>query len=372
MQNNSLASATKSKQFVVGGAVRDTILNMRCDYAIFPKDIDYLMINTSDAEMRDLYGEPIGADFPVWLDEKGNEVALARVERSIGDKTTDFTFTTDGVTLEDDLSRRDLTINAMAVRRVDEQAFFMFSSTEPVIDPYNGLRDLQDRVLRHTTDAFAEDPLRVLRVARFYARYHSLGFVVAKETRELCEKMVADGMLDALPKERIWAETLKALTERDAHMYFVFLNSVGFGPSISPDEILALKYYKTNLSLYSLDDEKIYKWVSFDFRNRLTAAYGATKKFNKCSEILMQLNVAHVYDSSIVSLMNFLGAYKNGDEFEIAMSQMKNVTKRRLLTDILNATKKVKVDVEPGPEYGVAQYAKRVEIAERIIHDLRA
>lgn len=358
------------KQFIVGGAVRDTILNMQDAYATFPKDIDYLMIDTTEQEMCELYGDPIGADFPVWLDDKGNEVALARVERSIGDKTTDFTFTTEGVTLEDDLSRRDLTINAMAVRRVDEQSFFMFTSTEPVIDPYNGLKDLQDRVLRHTTDAFAEDPLRVLRVARFYARYHSLGFTVADETRELCKKMVSDGMLDALPKERIWAETLKALTERDAHMYFVFLNSVGFGPSLSPDEILALKYYKTDLSLYSLDDEKIYKWVSFDFRNRLTAAYGATKKFNKCSEILMQLNVAHVYDSSIVSLMNFLGAYKNGDEFEIAMSQIKNVTKRRLLTDILNATKKVKVDVEPGPEYGVAQYAKRVEIAERIIHSL--
>ncbi|CAL9979814.1 tRNA nucleotidyltransferase [Vibrio phage D527] len=367
MQNNSLAAATESKQFVVGGAVRDTILNMRCDYAIFPKDIDYLMINTSDAEMRELYGEPIGADFPVWLDEKGNEVALARVERSIGDKTTDFTFTTDGVTLEDDLSRRDLTINAMAVRRVDEQAFFMFTSTEPVIDPYNGLRDLQDRVLRHTTDAFAEDPLRVLRVARFYARYHSLGFTVAKETRELCEKMVADGMLDHLPQERVWLETMKALSEKNAHMYFSFLGQIGFCSQPRAAELMSLKHYN-HMKFQGEETQLIGKWAAFDHRNRYTSKFGATKRFQKTSEILMQLNVLHVYDSSVVIALQQLGAYKNGREFEVALSQMNDVTKQSTLREIIAKTMIVRVDVEPGPQYGAAQLEKRMLIAENILH----
>ncbi|AIE13788.1 tRNA nucleotidyltransferase [Vibrio phage nt-1] len=142
-----MVELNKMKKYIVGGAVRDTILKQVEGWASFPKDIDYVVTNCSHEQMEMMYGEPIGADFPVWLDREGNEVALARVERSTGKKTTDFTFTTEGVTLEDDLSRRDLTINSMAIEHTQNQpnSLFLWGSTDDVIDPYGGLDDLKTR-----------------------------------------------------------------------------------------------------------------------------------------------------------------------------------------------------------------------------------
>ena len=184
--------------YLVGGAVRDRLLGL--DVA----DRDYVVVGATPDEMLRLGYKPVGKDFPVFLHpQSGEEYALARTERKTGRGYHGFAFHADAsVTLEQDLQRRDLTINAMAM-----------DGDGAIIDPFGGRRDLEQRVLRHVSPAFAEDPVRVLRVARFAARYASLGFRVADETLALMRAMVDDGEVDHLVPERVWAETRKALTE---------------------------------------------------------------------------------------------------------------------------------------------------------------
>ncbi|AUR85747.1 hypothetical protein NVP1081O_012 [Vibrio phage 1.081.O._10N.286.52.C2] len=358
-------------KYIVGGAIRDSILaNMKNPhYTSAPKDIDYVVTGVDHAFMNAKYGEPIGADFPVWLDEEGNEVALARVERSTGGKTTDFTFTTDGVTLEDDLARRDLTINSMAIAADDNMhvaGMFMFGSTVDVIDPHGGLDDLNNKILRHTTKAFAEDPLRVLRVARFYARYYSLGFTVAPETITLCREMVAAGMLDNLPKERVWLETTKALTEKDSFVYFRFLSDIGFSSWVTNEELMSLRFYNWQGAEFN-DDETLSKWAVFDSHCRHADTYGATKKYRKVAETLMLLKSLHVYSQCVVHKLQDLGAFGNSDVFAIALNQMSDRTKRSVIARIVDLTRDVKVDVPEGPEYGLALKMERERIAKEFL-----
>jgi tRNA nucleotidyltransferase (CCA-adding enzyme) len=170
--------------------------------------------------------EPVGREFPVFLHPKTHEeYALARLERKVSLGYRGFTtqFAPD-VTLEDDLRRRDLTINAMAETPSGE-----------IIDPYGGRRDLEARVLRHVSDAFVEDPVRVLRVARFAARYAELGFRVAEDTLVLMERMTATGEVDALVPERVWKETERALGESRPDVFFETLRSCGALAKIFPE-----------------------------------------------------------------------------------------------------------------------------------------
>ncbi len=358
------------KKYVVGGAVRDVLIadSMQSEYITLPlvKDIDYVVTDCTHQQMNDLYGETIGKDFPVWLDSECNEVALARIERSTGNKTTDFTFNTENVTIEDDLGRRDLTINAMAVLSHKYNALL---DIQDIVDPYNGLSDVKNKILRHTTDAFKEDPLRVLRVARFYARYYDYGFTVADETKELCAEMIADKMLDNLPKERVWLETMKALSEKNAHMYFAFLSDIGFCSVPSTRELMNLKHYTTS-PLHTSEQSLMAKWAAFDHRNRYTRQFGATKRFDRTSEILLMLNSLNAFDSSCIDALKMLGAYKEGGEFKIALSQVSDEVKRKVIEDIVDATRNVVVDVEPGPEYGLAQMRKRRLIADELLRCL--
>ena len=172
----------------------------------------------SPNQMLNLGYQPVGKDFPVFLHPKTKEeYALARTERKSGTGSHGFEFDTDtSVTLEQDLIRRDLTINAMAMNEAGH-----------VHDPYNGQQDLADRVLRHVSDAFIEDPLRVLRVARFAARYHAMGFHVATETLDLMRQLTESGELNTLTPERVWKETSRALMESHADIYFEVLRSCG-------------------------------------------------------------------------------------------------------------------------------------------------
>jgi tRNA nucleotidyltransferase (CCA-adding enzyme) len=162
--------------------------------------------------------QAVGADFPVFLHPKTKEeYALARIERKIGAGYTGFSCdASSDVSLEEDLMRRDLTINAMAM---DDQG--------NIIDPYNGQEDLDNKLLRHVSDAFIEDPLRVLRVARFAARYHNLGFRIAPETMALMQTIVESGELSALSAERVWQETARSLMENHPEVYFENLRSCG-------------------------------------------------------------------------------------------------------------------------------------------------
>jgi tRNA nucleotidyltransferase (CCA-adding enzyme) len=198
--------------YLVGGAVRDKRLGKPSS------DLDYVVVGATPEDMlRDGY-RPVGKDFPVFLHPRTNEeYALARTERKTGHGYHGFAFNADpSVTLEADLERRDLTINAMA-EDVDGN----------LVDPYGGARDLEARVLRHVSPAFAEDPVRVLRVARFLARYASLGFTIADETLALMRQMVEDGEVDHLVPERVWAETRKALGEPNPSAFLQSLRACG-------------------------------------------------------------------------------------------------------------------------------------------------
>ena len=194
--------------YLVGGAVRDQLLG----HPYHEKD--YVVVGATPEQLLSQGYQPVGKDFPVFLHpETKDEYALARTERKSGQGYHGFEFYTDpSVSLEDDLIRRDLTINAMAM---DEQG--------QIYDPYHGHDDLNHKILRHVSSAFAEDPLRVLRVARFAARYHQYGFKVAEETLQLMKQLADSGELKALTPERVWKETSRALMERDADVYFEVL-----------------------------------------------------------------------------------------------------------------------------------------------------
>ena len=200
------------KIYLVGGAVRDKLLNYPSD------ENDWVVVGSSPEQMVELGFQPVGQDFPVFINtDTGEEYALARTERKSGHGYQGFTFhTAADISLEDDLVRRDLTINAMAE-----------DSDGNIIDPYGGQQDLQDKLLRHVSDAFTEDPLRVLRVARFTARYHHLGFSIAPETIALMTTIVANGEIQHLVAERVWKETERALCEKSPDIYIEVLRQCG-------------------------------------------------------------------------------------------------------------------------------------------------
>lgn len=206
--------------YKVGGAVRDRLLGLPVT------DIDRVVVGATTEEMLAKGYRPVGADFPVFLHPKtGEEYALARTERKSGRGYGGFTFyASPEVTLEEDLIRRDLTINAMAE---DDQL--------NLTDPYHGQRDLEARILRHVSPAFAEDPLRVLRVARFAARYAGLGFTVADETMDLMRQLSESGELQALTAERSWKEISRALMEDHPQVFIQVLRDCGALKELLPE-----------------------------------------------------------------------------------------------------------------------------------------
>jgi len=208
------------KVYEVGGAVRDALLGLPV------KERDWVVVGASADELIAEGYRRVGKDFPVFLHpQTGEEYALARTERKTAPGYTGFAFdTATTVTLEQDLERRDLTINAIA-RDTDGT----------LIDPWQGRADLDARVLRHVSPAFREDPLRVLRVARFAARFHGLGFTVAATTLELMREIVASGELAALRPERIWQETAKALGTDRPEVFFAVLRACGALQKIFPE-----------------------------------------------------------------------------------------------------------------------------------------
>jgi len=209
------------KIYLVGGAVRDRLLGLPVH------ERDWVVVGARPEELIDQGFRPVGRDFPVFLHpETGEEYALARTERKTGAGYHGFaTHFAPDVTLEGDLARRDRTINAIAED----------PETGALIDPWGGRQDIAARVLRHVSPAFVEDPLRVLRVARFAARYHRLGFSIAPETLELMRRIAQSGELAALVPERVWNETSRALSEPDPQVYFASLRACGALVSVFPE-----------------------------------------------------------------------------------------------------------------------------------------
>ncbi|WP_318510862.1 multifunctional CCA addition/repair protein [Photobacterium leiognathi] len=206
--------------YLVGGAVRDTLLGLTVT------DKDWVVVGTTPEAMLAAGFEQIGSDFPVFLHPKTKqEHALARTERKSGHGYTGFVcYSAPDVTLEQDLLRRDLTINAIAQ-----------APNGDLIDPYHGQQDITDKVLRHVSPAFAEDPLRVLRVARFAARFAHLGFTVAPETIALMQEMVVSGELASLTPERVWKEWEKSLSSDDPQMFLTALRQCGALAIVMPE-----------------------------------------------------------------------------------------------------------------------------------------
>jgi len=206
--------------YLVGGAVRDRLLGLPV------KERDWVVVGARPEDLERQGYLRVGKEFPVFLHpDTREEYALARLERKVAPGYHGFTteFSPE-VTLEEDLQRRDLTINAMA-EDMDGR----------IIDPFNGQRDLEARVLRHVSDAFIEDPVRVLRAARFAARFAALGFTVADETRALMKRIVADGEMNALVAERVWQETERALGESRPEVYFETLRECGALAVVFPE-----------------------------------------------------------------------------------------------------------------------------------------
>jgi len=247
-------SHLKMKIYLVGGAVRDQLLGIPI------KEKDWVVTGATVQDMLNQGFRQVGKDFPVFLHpETYEEYALARIERKTGRGYTGFTFdTSPTVTLEEDLLRRDLTINAIAQTPEGE-----------IIDPYHGQDDLAKKILRHVSSAFTEDPVRILRVGRFAARF---GFPVAEETITLMQKMVTAGEIDALVPERVWKELERALIEKYPFQFFSVLEKCGalniLFPQLSIHNpgILALKqdiHLPTNsqvhlaILLHALSKEKI-------------------------------------------------------------------------------------------------------------------
>jgi tRNA nucleotidyltransferase (CCA-adding enzyme) len=209
------------KIYLVGGAVRDELLGLPV------RERDWVVVGETPAALIGQGYKPVGKDFPVFLHpQTGEEHALARTERKTGPGYRGFeTLFSPDVTLEQDLERRDLTINAIA--RDPE--------TGALADPFGGQRDLRERWLRHVSPAFIEDPVRVLRVARFAARFAPLGFRVAPETRKLMQEIAARGELDALVPERVWQETQRALEMPAPQVFFAVLRDADALPVVFPE-----------------------------------------------------------------------------------------------------------------------------------------
>ncbi|WLD59047.1 multifunctional CCA addition/repair protein [Salinispirillum sp. LH 10-3-1] len=243
-----------SKSYLVGGAVRDRLLHLPV------KDRDWVVVGATPDELLRAGYRQVGADFPVFLHpESQEEYALARTERKSGLGYQGFIcdFSPD-ISLEDDLLRRDLTINAMAE-----------ATDGTLVDPYGGAQDLQARLLRHVSPAFAEDPLRVLRVARFAARFADLGFEIAPETLALMKAMVESGELANLTPERAWQETEKALLSNQPSVYFMTLRQVGALHILMP-ELDALFGVPQTMRFHPEVDTGMHTMMALDAATTLT------------------------------------------------------------------------------------------------------
>ena len=232
--------------YLVGGAVRDALLNRNV------VERDYVVVGATPEEMLSQGFTQVGKDFPVFLHPKTQEeYALARTERKSGKGYTGFVCdASSSVTLEEDLLRRDLTVNAIAQDNLGN-----------LIDPYGGKKDLENRLLRHVSEAFSEDPLRVFRVARFATRYAYLGFTIATETMALMQSMAQSGELSTLSAERVWQETKRSLLEKTPHVFFTVLNQAhalkDWFTELERNVDSALETLKTAVDLEKVENESL-------------------------------------------------------------------------------------------------------------------
>ena len=276
-----------SKIYLVGGSVRDRLLHLPV------VDRDWVVVGATPDELLALGYQQVGKDFPVFLHPKTKEeYALARTERKSGKGYTGFIcdFSKD-ITLEQDLIRRDLTINAIAM---DQEG--------NIVDPYHGVNDIKLKLLRHVSPAFREDPLRVLRVARFAARYHHLGFRIVDETNNLMKEMVSAGEINTLTAERVWKETEKALATADPQVYFQVLEQCG---------ALALLVPSLKLSSTITDALKKSTLLTDDLTVRFAVLCGEFVSKTELEKLCLQIKAPNQYTKLAIMVQQFHNSVTN-------------------------------------------------------------
>ena len=293
------------KVYLVGGAVRDSLLGLPFH------ERDWVVVGATKEELTDKGYKQIGKDFPVFLHpDTKEEYALARKERKTGAGHKAFSFEFDkNVSLEEDLERRDITINAIAQ---DDEGNF--------IDPYNGHQDIEDKIIRKVSKAFKEDPLRVLRVARFSAKLKKLGFNIEEGTKKEIKDIVNSGELQTLSKERVWMETHKALETDNPEIYFDVLNECG-----ALNQICRLNSIDTNYLSKASKEEKdtSFRWACLVSTSSLVEeinnSFNAPKEFKEISVICNQIITFKGLDSisaeDIIELADKTDIYRKGERF---------------------------------------------------------
>lgn len=339
----------------VGGAVRDDLLGYDFD------EIDWVVIGAQPSDLLDAGFKPVGNDFPVFLHPETNEeYALARTERKSGKGYNGFTIFADpNVTLEEDLKRRDLTINAMAR-----------SAEGELIDPYGGQQDLQARQLRHVSDSFSEDPLRVLRVCRFAARYHHLGFEVADDTMDLMQSMAKSGELAELAPDRIWRETERALSEQNPEVFFRLLHTLGADKAMYPLQLSETAISRLAIAQSRFEDT-VRRWAALtggDFSLEPPYRAAIPKRYLTTSKLVLSL-INHGPPASAeeaLALLETLDAFRQGSHSEDALAVVGCIDSEFTSADLskVRATKRI-AEVISGGEFA-AQGLKGVDIKQAV------
>lgn len=301
------------KVYLVGGAVRDKLLGLPI------KERDWVVVGATPQEMLQQGFKQVGKDFPVFLHPQTHEeYALARTERKTGRGYTDFVCYSDPtVTLEDDLRRRDLTINAIAENQDGK-----------IIDPYGGVADLQEHILRHVSQAFVEDPVRILRVARFAARFGD--FTVHPETNRLMQVMLENGEVDALVPERVWQEFERALQEPWPEIFFMVLDSCRVLPKLFPEIAEHLAVVRQVLKVVTnLTQDSLVRFAAIAFNldkkhiEEMCNRYRLPRAYRDLSLLVIKLKGAWSNFSStaefLVSLLESMDGYRRPDRLKLAM-----------------------------------------------------
>ena len=317
--------------YLVGGAVRDALLNRKVI------ERDYVVVGATPEEMLSQGFTQVGKDFPVFLHPKTQEeYALARTERKSGKGYTGFVCdASSSVTLEEDLLRRDLTVNAIAQDNLGN-----------LIDPYGGKKDLENRLLRHVSEAFSEDPLRVFRVARFATRYAYLGFTIATETMALMQSMAQSGELSTLSAERVWQETKRSLLEKTPHVFFTVLNQAhglnDWFTELERNLDTALETLKTAVDLEKVENESVVKDTDTETARLITRFTALLTHLNEeeakqlCSRLKVQNQVSDIVSlackfkgfllnaqnspADLLALFNGCDAWRREERFTLLLS----------------------------------------------------
>lgn len=322
------------KIYLVGGAVRDELLGLP------HKEKDWVVVGATVEEMLTKGYKPVGKDFPVFLHPKtSEEYALARTERKVGLGYKGFTFNAaPEVTLEEDLARRDLTINAMA------------KDGDKIIDPFHGQEDLKNKMLRHVSPAFVEDPVRILRIARFAARF---GFTIAPETTELMKEMVKKGEVNALVAERVWKELERALSEKNPENFFAVLKSCGALEILFPQNLAVNLLQKSHdpLERFAILLHLASEQELREFCDR----YRVPSEYRDLALLVIRFqNTLQLFETpeQALDLLQSVDAFRREDRFykflsvsEICLGE---TLKTELLKKYFNAAKNIKIEIEKG------------------------